>query len=237
MWQGTNLNKRDITLDLTSDRGPRPRPSAGPRSRRRRGELLAAGDRAVRAGLRVARGAEARRDSRAHARVRPTGAVARLRRLGAELRADLGHVGGHRLCRRSAVQPAGTRRPDRRGARRGRTARRARAPAPHRRRPTRRDRPDRGRGMRRRRAGDRVLDERRCAAARGQPQAGLLQGVYPTAADGEWVAISRARRRRLGAIWSRRWGDPTCSSRTLRGTTAKPRTTSSTPWLPTGREP
>ena len=118
MWQGTNLNKRDITLDLTSDRGARPRAPTRSRCRRRRGELLASGDRAVRAGLRIPDRAQTRRDLRAHARVRPAGAVARLCRLGAQLRADIGHGGRHRLRRRPAVQPAGARRSDRRGARR-----------------------------------------------------------------------------------------------------------------------
>ena len=89
--------------------GPRHRSPAGRAGRRRRGELLAARGRALRPGLRVAGGAEPRRDHGADAGLRPAGAVAGLRRLGAELRADLGDVGGHRLPRRSAVQPAGTR--------------------------------------------------------------------------------------------------------------------------------
>ncbi len=102
------------------DLGPRPRhrPPAGGAGRRRRGELLAAGGRAVRPGLRLAGGAAARRDRRPDAGIRPARPLARLRRLGAELRADRGHVGGHRLSRRPAVQPAGARRPDRRRARR-----------------------------------------------------------------------------------------------------------------------
>ena len=36
----------------------------------------------------------------------------------------------------------------------------------------------------------------------GNRSRGYVQGVYPTAADGAWVAISRPRRRRLGAISS-----------------------------------
>ena len=187
----TNLNKRDITLDLTSDEGRDLVRRLVARGRRRRGELLTPGDRAVRAGLRVAGGAQAGRDPGAHARVRAAGAVARIRRLGVQLRADIGDVGGDGLRRRPAVQPAGTRRSHRRGARRGRAAGRARASAPHRRGPAHRDRADRGRGVRDGRAGDRVLDERRsCGRARAIGSAGYVQGVYPTAVDGAWVAIS-----------------------------------------------
>ena len=57
LWQATNLNKRDITLDLSSPRRPRPRPPARRAGRRRGGELLAASGGAVRAGLRLAGGA------------------------------------------------------------------------------------------------------------------------------------------------------------------------------------
>ena len=51
LWQATNLNKRDLTLDLTSAARPRHRPAAGRAGRRRRGELLPAGGGAVRPGL------------------------------------------------------------------------------------------------------------------------------------------------------------------------------------------
>ncbi len=174
--------------------------------------------------------AQTRRDPGAHAGVRPGGAVARLRRLGAQHRADIGHVGGHRLRRRAAVQPAGTRRPHRRCARRGRAARRARASAPHRRRPTHRGRADRGRGVRHRRAGDRILDERRRPAARGQPpsRSSCRASIRPPRTTRGWRCACATTP--TGRSWSRRWGDPTCSSGFWR-------TTSSTRWSPIGRGP
>ena len=199
LWQATNLNKRDITLDLTSEQGRDLVRRLVRRGRRRRGELLAAGDRAVRARLRVACGTEAECDPRAHARVRFARAVARIRRMGTQFRADIGHGRGHGLRGRSALHPAGTRRPDRRGARGRRAAGRARAPAPHRRRSAHRDRTDRGGGVPYGRAGHRVLDERDSPAAQRQsasrPRAGCLSDCVDDGVGG----VVGARRRRLGA--------------------------------------
>ena len=107
VWQGTNLNKRDVTLDLTSDRG---------RDLVRR--LIRDADVVVENfSPRVIEqfgldsdslsGAEARRDPGADAGIRPPGPVARLRRLGAQLRADIGHGGCHRLRRWPAVHLQG----------------------------------------------------------------------------------------------------------------------------------
>ena len=103
LWQATNLNKRDLTLDLTSRARPRHRSPAGRAGRRRRGELLAAGGGAVRPGLRIAGGAQARRDHGPDAGFRPARPLARLRRLGVEHRAD------RRGCRRSPATPTGRR--------------------------------------------------------------------------------------------------------------------------------
>ena len=72
-------------------------------------------------------------------------------------------------------------------------ARRARTSAPHGRRPTHRSRADRGRGMRCRRAGDRILDERECPAARGQSQPRSRARCLP----------NRCRRRMGGAMRAR----------------------------------
>ena len=171
IWQGTNLNKRDLTLDLTSERGL-------DIARR----LAAEADVVVenfsprvveQFGLDydALASTEPRRDRRADAGIRPAGSVARLRRLGAELRADLGNVGGHRLPRRSAVQPAGSRRSDRRRARGGRAAGRPRASDPHRGGSVDRGRADRGGRLRDRRTGHRVLDDRR-RAIRGRATGG-----------------------------------------------------------------
>jgi crotonobetainyl-CoA:carnitine CoA-transferase CaiB-like acyl-CoA transferase len=121
--------------------------------------------------------------------LRPKGAVARLRRLGGEFRTDLGDVGGDGLCRRAAVQSAGPRRPIV-GVHAGVALL---AALEHRRRTARANSSsgaDRGGGVGGRRAGDRVFDERSGPAARGQPATRLSAGVYPTAVDGEWVAIS-----------------------------------------------
>ena len=153
-----------------------PRSQARPRRRCRRGELLAKGGRAVRTRLRVPDGAQPRRDPGAYAGVRITGAVARLRRMGVQLRTDSGDGGRHRLPRWPAVRPAGARRPDRGSARGDCTAGGARAPAPDRRRSTHRDRADRSHGVSSGRTGDRVLDERGRAAPGRQSEPRLRAG-------------------------------------------------------------
>ena len=111
LWQGTNLNKRDITLDLTSQARPRDRRAGWPREADVVVENFS--PRVVEQfGL----------DYDSLVTLNPdvimvrmpgfglAGPVARLCRLGAEHRADLRDVGGHRLPRRAAVQPAGARR-------------------------------------------------------------------------------------------------------------------------------
>ena len=224
MWQGTNLNKRDITLDLTSDDGR---------------ELVR---RLVREADVVVENFSPRvveqfgLDYESLVELKPDvilvrmpgfglqGPVARLRRLGAQLRADIGDGGCHRLRRRSAVQPAGARRPHRRGARGCRPAGRARAPAPHRRRPTHRDRADRGGGVGRRRTRDRVLDERCRRAARGQPPPRLCCRACTrqrSTASG-WRSPSATTP--TGRDSSRRCPAPTCNegSHTTRSTRRSP---------------
>ena len=109
LWQATNLNKRDITFDLTSERGPRPGPAPGPASRRRRRELLATGDRAFWARLRVARGTQSRCDPYAHAGIRSEGPWRDYVGWALNFEQTSGMAAVTGLCRRSALHPAGTR--------------------------------------------------------------------------------------------------------------------------------
>ena len=200
MWQGTNLDKRDITLDLTSEQGREL--VAPPRSgcRRRGGELLAAGDRAVRAGLRIAGGAQARRDHRAHARVRFEGpwrdyvGWALNFEQTSGMAAATGYADGPPCNLQGPADPIV-------GVHAGVALL---AALEH-----------------RRRTGEGQLIEiaqvevAACVTAEpvieysmngvvqpreGNRRRGCLQGVYPTAEDDEWVALSVARRRRLGAV-------------------------------------
>ena len=190
VWQGTNLNKRDVTLDLTSDRG---------RDLVRR--LIRDADVVVenfsprvieQFGL----------DSESLVELKPDVILVRMPGFGLQgpwrdyvgwalnfeqtsgMAAATGYADG------PPCNSAGACGSHRRGARRRRAARRARTSAPHRRRPTHRGRSDRGRGVRRRRAGDRILDERVVPSrARAIAAAVTCKVSTQPLSDDAWVAL------------------------------------------------
>ena len=210
LWQATNLNKRDITLDLSSPAG---------RDLARR--LAAQADVVVENfSPRVVE--QFGLDYESLAALRPDVIAVRMPGFGLdgpwrdyvgwalniEQVSGMSAVTGY--AARSAVQRAGPRRPHRRCARRGGVARRARPSSSHRRRPADRGRADRSRRRRHRRTGDRVLDERRSSARARATGSGAAAraSTRPTATTRGWRC--RCATTPTGRGWSRRWVAPTC---------------------------
>ena len=200
-----NTNKRNLTLDLSTDDGLGllRRPHRGERRDPR--ELLARACSATSVSRGTASRAESPLPARADAGVRPVRAVARQRRLRADDGAGHGHGVDHRPPRRPAPHPAGTERPQRGDARRVRADRR----------PRERDAPAAARQLevtmvegaleRGGRAGDRGDRLRQPARARRQPQP--RSRAARSLPRGWRRAVARDRRSRPtrnGRAWWRR---------------------------------